>query len=1525
MASIWNSFKKKLEEGTNEVRDWFDANTQADRWRRVSQGRPATYEADQQARGYTNDNNSIQKRISNTVKTVGRGIAEPYNYLGKGIAETLAYDSPDVKQAREAQDRALAGFTANIGAANKKIADPTVSPEEKARWQKVRDSAFIESQRIAGEKGRRAQEVIEATDPVKGAASVVSIGSDIATAGLGTAATKGGAKGLITQGIKSGAANVPGGIVEPYISKGDKTTAKDVAISTGLAFGVGAAVPGATELVKGGKNKLKNLFTEGAEVIDDTPARVSSTTPEPEKVAQPTPKPVQPQPKEPVIPPVEKLEVNLPEPLQPVEPKTVKVKKTGVVDNDLTRLTKERDAVVDAAAEGIMAKNPTRNLRAEVLQNGGISSSAYEDLPNGVVRKEGMSADKMAQTLGFDSEDAFVQALNEQGNVVSRKEARRIAEEQLAAGQHPFSSDYQSLTKDLMARQDELSLYPTGKRDVVRVTKRGPQAPTEEELLALQNTPEGQTGPRTTKYTEKRGKPIRDKAVDAEAQRMLAAGATNDEVANFYMQRQGMVYGDALKEADRIAGYTSPPSVKKVIKEGEPRTVEGKPMKDAGVKSTMENLAIAQNIGNVDARLTSSNLEKVARENGIDLADPDFIARYQLGQLQGDAEKTVGRAIKEETDRIFRIERQIDPNIEYRRNYLPQAYAEDPAAVEEAIRGLRTKTGASNQRTFRTYDEARAFGLTPKYASISEMIGDSARRAQTAFANRRVVENSLQDGIFSTDVLPGWKAVEGFNIDGAPVYASPKVANTINNALQEATDNLSKSVKGLAKFNATWQDIMLSGGIPYTPANFFVFGQVAKEVTAGRLSVLQDFVYSLSDEMTQKRFIDTRDFVQDMAERGVPFNLKSGIGLEGQSKLAYGWDSAISKPTFERFMPNQYLSVAEQAYKRAVSKGMSEEAAKDLAASTVKQYYGIVDQIALGRSTNVQNAINAVFFAPKYRESIINTLKNTGEALMPQNWSNPAYHMNRRLAAGMAVTVVAAEMLQRKISGHGLLDNREGQEGSIEITIGKDEKGNDKVINIPLMPGFLTIPRAVIAGVGEAVRGDIPGVVKEGSKLLATPLQVGGQVIGNADYFGRPIYMDAETAAREGVPEDSTLTKLGKAAKYVAFQGMPGYGRAARDYVNDKSLLEVAAQAGELPVRFGKKLKPETEAYFNDREEVYQTLDKNGRAAWDVIHPKVKNVNGEYITDPTVDSGLARAAVYLNNPAVLDAENEMARRAKERGEKVDPLWELSREQQLLALRMETLPPQDPNKKKLRKDNPWLNELSDKRSAFFDSLPEGDPNKPKGPFTYPEPSAEVKNLQNAYYQLEDSAMKRDFLKNNPELTDQMAKEEQYSRAVRAAKMLPQYDKYPEPSPEVQKLIDEYTSQGPPSSPDRKAKERSAWIKANPDKWAVISEQFGKQSLWNLEMDAQMAAFEGEDLTDKGVKAIKSIAKSLDGGGSGGYGKGGSGDGIKTIRPDFGDVQEAPSVKVSKPTTTVKVEGRKRAKIKKVVRSKGTKNK
>lgn len=805
--------------------------------------------------------------------------------------------------------------------------------------------------------------------------------------------------------------------------------------------------------------------------------------------------------------------------------------------------------------------------------------------------------------------------------------------------------------------------------------------------------------------------------------------------------------------------------------------INGKVKKNVAVKEVLTKLSQTKTAASAEGDLTSNVIRSVAKKEGVSL-DPGFVARYQSGELANDAERRVATVIKKETDRVFRQQQQISPDVKYRKDYLPQTYSNTADQVEEATRQLSKKTGSARRRVFNTYQEAGQYGLSPRYNTVDKMVGANAAEARKALGNRDVVDAGLSSGVFTVNREPGLSAIDGFtDFNGQQIYSSKKVADVINGVVQESTTGLDKALKGTHELNSIWQDIALAGGIPGTPINFFTLGQVIKDLSAGNISVGKSFLYSLSDKATARRFTQNADFVRQMASRGVPLNAKSGLTNEGKNALSAIWGSAVNQPTFARFMPNQYLSLAENSFKK-LSKKMSQEEALDLSAEITKKFYGITDQIAKGRSNNTQNLISSIFFAPRYREAVLNTLINTGKSVTTQI-GNPAYSMNRRLFAGMAVTAAGYELLNRQINGHSMLDNRENQELSLQIPYGaKDAKGNQPVINIPFMPGFMTIPRAVFNAGASALRGDAEGVVAEGSKTLAMPLKTGGEVLSNRDYFGRPIRVDDKVAAEEGVEPDSAGTALGKTGLYLAKQALPAWGRAGIDAAQGKPIEQVLAQGLEAPVRFGKVINPSTLSYIKTSEETRNNLNRNEKAVFDKLFPTKKNILGEDIKETNPNSRIEKSTLLRANKNVFDEVSQMYQKLqKDTGQSIDPVYTLPWEKAQNVLWARSLPPGESGetKQELLYGQPWYKDFKDQETAFYQAL-EKKLGKRDDPYNYPDESPQITALSEAYYKLpKGTGQRSDFLDANPSLLSYWGERDKATNRHRVALGLPPIEK------------------------------------------------------------------------------------------------------------------------------------------------------
>jgi len=220
--------------------------------------RPQPNLFDQAANFATKANNAVYGTGINVGKALAEGIAQPYDYLSKGIGETLGYNTQDAVNARQAQTNLQNQSIDLTRQAAQKLRDPSTTPDQKQRWQSFLNKQQQLNQLNFQDTTNRNNEIIQRTDPIKGAASVGSIGADVATLGIGTGgvqaaktAARTGGRGalyreLTNQAVKSGATALPSGFLQPYIDKGNQATAQDVALSGAAAFGLGAAIPGAS-------------------------------------------------------------------------------------------------------------------------------------------------------------------------------------------------------------------------------------------------------------------------------------------------------------------------------------------------------------------------------------------------------------------------------------------------------------------------------------------------------------------------------------------------------------------------------------------------------------------------------------------------------------------------------------------------------------------------------------------------------------------------------------------------------------------------------------------------------------------------------------------------------------------------------------------------------------------------------------------------------------------------------------------------------------------------------------------------------------------------------------------------------------------------------------------------------------------------------------------------------------------------------------------------------------------------------
>ena len=336
---------------------------------------------------------------------------------------------------------------------------------------------------------------------------------------------------------------------------------------------------------------------------------------------------------------------------------------------------------------------------------------------------------------------------------------------------------------------------------------------------------------------------------------------------------------------------------------------------------------------------------------------------------------------------------------------------------------------------------------------------------------------------------------------------------------------------------------------------------------------------------------------------------------------------------------------------------------------------------------------------------------------------------------------------------------------------------------------------------------------------------------------------------------------------------------------------EFATKMDELYRKYGFN-----ENEYNLAKTLYPTKkDKDGKD----IKPK-----GYYVSSNR--AGILANSLMSGDTDLWEFAKDVSKINREPGDPVDPLYELDNDkaQQILAL-MAQPNPQNLDNKVIRKQNPWIKDFYTKRAEFFDKIIEkqktnyekdvdaglmtqdelaeiqGNAGKDFMGVTIPKMSPKVKALQAKYDELkkgDDATARFEFMKDNPELQQYYDDKNDYDRFKRTVMRLPLLDEYPKASPKVQAIQDEYNAlpknDGPISKYTGKATSpsRSAWFKANPAKAALLTEQWYKQNLFDLQGAAALAAYEGEALDEDAFDDIKKIAEYRDklASGTNGYG-------------------------------------------------------
>lgn len=508
-------------------------------------------------------------------------------------------------------------------------------------------------------------------------------------------------------------------------------------------------------------------------------------------------------------------------------------------------------------------------------------------------------------------------------------------------------------------------------------------------------------------------------------------------------------------------------------------------------------------------------------------------------------------------------------DVGYLNDYIMQVWKQSPEQVQRVLSASKNPK-FSKERVIPTYREGMEMGLTPKYTHIAQLISEYRMAMEKALANKKLVSDLIGAGYLvpSNKAPADWDFI---NMKGVPparvraggdvidlnYKASKPIADSLNNIFNRNTNDMLSTAANISRY---MQNITLSGGVPKTPINAFTLGLGVKEISSGRVkSPVAAFLRSFSKSWSDKFEAENVGYRQLMAQEGIPSRTGSDYqklfknladSKTFKEVLGDKWDEYLQEPTFNRFLPQLELQFFKDIYEGALKNGADPIEARSLAGSSTRNFYGIVD--TLGRSANTEEALTAVFFAPRFRESMINFWKNNWDAIRPKNWTEAEFKANRKFLVGTALTYLFMSVLNKGFTGHWSHENKGGKELALEIPV-----GNGRSWFIPLLPSVGTVPRRLVEAGGAFIGGDPRTGTQKATSFLSQPIQLGSQLLTDRTFYGGSITKES----------DPRLAKTAKRIGYALEQSShPFFGEPIAVLQGRKTPIEAALGMLELPI-----------------------------------------------------------------------------------------------------------------------------------------------------------------------------------------------------------------------------------------------------------------------------------------------------------------------------------------------------------------------
>lgn len=669
-------------------------------------------------------------------------------------------------------------------------------------------------------------------------------------------------------------------------------------------------------------------------------------------------------------------------------------------------------------------------------------------------------------------------------------------------------------------------------------------------------------------------------------------------------------------------------------------------------------------------------------------------------------------------------------------------------------------------------------------------------------------------------------------------YATPDVAKVLNRSFEPdiRTSTSGKILKKTAAAASKVQDLGLSGGVPGTPINAFGFAQILRNTMGGNIrGSAKGTALSFSKKLTDRYFDKHSEDLAELQEQGINVRTnytekglqsfmkrvataenkkgKSTATSKAKELFNQSWEGAMNDPTFGRLLPVMQLDYYRHVRDNLKRFGVAPDKAAQIASKRLKEFEGLTDQATLsGRNKVANDALTTFLFAPKYRESMIKFWANNVKALAPQNVVkalNPKsgeYRSNLIFnAAAMFLFLMMDKENQEQNEGRHLWDNPDGKKDKLLIKL-----GNGQTVGIPFLSSIATMPRTALNIGNDIISGNTEQLGKDAKGFLGYGIRPLADILTNEDYFGNKIRKEGASGA-ENLKRSAQFAFGQYNHPYVRGLMSKAYSDRVKDPTDPKykSDLQILSESAESPLRFYKDKSIKYGLMYQDFDKELKNASNQTKKQFERWHPG-RNEYGEL--EPFDDNNFyskERADALQDNDLFKVEKRYAELQNKYHGKPIDPIFNLSEEQRRLVLNKKALKPgqTDPQLSQLYK-NEWYQDYQNASSQYYAS----------------------KNAWNTAQGFKPTINNN----NNP---------------------------YPEVPAELQKAMDYY------SSLPKGTGDRSSFIKANPDVWQAMTNQWAMKDDWENKERAKygLAATEGDAGIANGFKQGTSKYAS--------YGKGG----------------------------------------------------